>query len=94
MFELLSEWETQWETMKELDQRANDPERYHNRGGQLLMEEKQRKATEKVYFLFLLFNSVIYYWPYFKLSNYYPIINIYLFYKPLLNNLYSFFVCQ
>jgi hypothetical protein len=34
--------------LKELDQRANDPDRYHNRGGQLLTEEKERKTAEKV----------------------------------------------
>ncbi|XP_011502306.1 PREDICTED: protein regulator of cytokinesis 1-like [Ceratosolen solmsi marchali] len=47
MFELLNEWEIQFEKLKELDQRANDPDRYHNRGGQLLMEEKERKTAEK-----------------------------------------------
>ncbi|XP_014238149.1 protein regulator of cytokinesis 1-like [Trichogramma pretiosum] len=47
IFELLDEWEIQFEKLKELDQRANDPDRYHNRGGQLLMEEKERKAAEK-----------------------------------------------
>ena len=44
----MDEWEVQFEKLKELDQRANDPDRYHNRGGQLLMEEKERKAVEKV----------------------------------------------
>ncbi|OXU20207.1 hypothetical protein TSAR_007364 [Trichomalopsis sarcophagae] len=47
LFELLHEWEVQFEKLKELDQRANDPDRYHNRGGQLLAEEKERKAAEK-----------------------------------------------
>ncbi|XP_014218777.1 protein regulator of cytokinesis 1 [Copidosoma floridanum] len=47
IFELLTEWEVQFEKLKELDQRANDPDRYHNRGGQLLLEEKERKAAEK-----------------------------------------------
>ncbi|KAJ8672496.1 hypothetical protein QAD02_003755 [Eretmocerus hayati] len=47
IFELLNEWEVQFEKLKELDLRANDPDRYHNRGGQLLMEEKERKAVEK-----------------------------------------------
>lgn len=46
----MNEWEVQFEKLKELDQRANDPDRYHNRGGQLLMEEKERKAAEKVIF--------------------------------------------
>ena len=48
IFELLNEWEIQFEKLKDLDKRANDPDRYHNRGGQLLMEEKERKAAEKV----------------------------------------------
>lgn len=33
-----------WEKMKELDAKANDPGRFANRGGQLLKEEKERKA--------------------------------------------------
>ena len=48
IFDLLQERETLWEKMKELDQRANDPDRFHNRGGQLLAEEKERKNTTKV----------------------------------------------
>lgn len=30
-----------------MEQRAQDPERLHNRGGQLLIEEKERKALTK-----------------------------------------------
>lgn len=30
--------------MTELEARATEPGRYHNRGGQLLREEKERKA--------------------------------------------------
>ncbi|XP_051159934.1 protein regulator of cytokinesis 1-like [Leptopilina boulardi] len=47
IFDLLEERENLWEKMKELDQRANDPDRFHNRGGQLLAEEKERKNTTK-----------------------------------------------
>ncbi|XP_058790974.1 protein regulator of cytokinesis 1-like [Phymastichus coffea] len=47
IFESLSEWEAQFEKLKHLDQRANDPDRYHNRGGQLLAEEKERKTADK-----------------------------------------------
>ncbi|XP_033230675.1 protein regulator of cytokinesis 1-like isoform X2 [Belonocnema kinseyi] len=47
IFDLLEERETLWEKMKELDQRANDPDRFHNRGGQLLAEEKERTNTTK-----------------------------------------------
>ncbi|XP_043467957.1 protein regulator of cytokinesis 1-like [Leptopilina heterotoma] len=47
IYDLLEERENLWEKMKELDQRANDPDRFHNRGGQLLAEEKERKNTTK-----------------------------------------------
>ncbi|XP_043273448.1 protein regulator of cytokinesis 1-like [Venturia canescens] len=47
LFELVNECENLWEKGKELDQRANDPERLHNRGGQLLIEEKERKLIQK-----------------------------------------------
>lgn len=36
--------------MYELEHRANDPNRYNNRGGQLLREEKERKTLAKVSF--------------------------------------------
>lgn len=47
IFELLQERDNLWTKMKELLQRANDPDRFYNRGGQLLMEEKERKTIQK-----------------------------------------------
>ncbi|CAL7944982.1 unnamed protein product [Xylocopa violacea] len=47
IFELLEERDSLWLKMKELMQRANDPDRFYNRGGQLLMEEKERKTIQK-----------------------------------------------
>lgn len=35
--------------MSNLEQRATDPNRFHNRGGQLLAEEKERKVIQKVH---------------------------------------------
>ncbi|XP_037094199.1 protein regulator of cytokinesis 1-like [Pollicipes pollicipes] len=36
-----------WKKMLELEERANDPARYSNRGGQLLLEEKERKKIAR-----------------------------------------------
>ncbi|XP_031836756.1 protein regulator of cytokinesis 1-like [Nomia melanderi] len=47
IFDLLEERDNLWSKMKELFQRANDPDRFYNRGGQLLMEEKERKTIQK-----------------------------------------------
>lgn len=47
IFELLDERDNLLNKAKELLQRANNPGRYHNRGGQLLMEEKERKVIQK-----------------------------------------------
>lgn len=47
IFELLEQRENLIVKIKELLQRANNPDRYHNRGGQLLMEEKERKVIQK-----------------------------------------------
>lgn len=47
IFELLEQREKLITKIKELLQRANNPDRYHNRGGQLLMEEKERKVIQK-----------------------------------------------
>lgn len=47
IFECLEEREKLWSKMRELQQRANNPDRFHNRGGQLLMEEKERKTIQK-----------------------------------------------
>ncbi|XP_015606138.1 protein regulator of cytokinesis 1 isoform X2 [Cephus cinctus] len=46
-FELLVERQNLWEKIKELEQRASDPGRYNNRGGQLLAEERERKQIQK-----------------------------------------------
>ncbi|XP_053976183.1 protein regulator of cytokinesis 1-like [Hylaeus volcanicus] len=47
IFSLLEQRDNLWTKMKELLQRANDPDRFYNRGGQLLMEEKERKRIQK-----------------------------------------------
>ncbi|KAG7203524.1 hypothetical protein KM043_013577 [Ampulex compressa] len=47
IFDLLNERENLWIKMKELVQRADNPDRFYNRGGQLLMEEKERKKIQK-----------------------------------------------
>lgn len=47
IFELFEERKNLWTKMKELLQRANHPDRFYNRGGQLLMEEKERKTIQK-----------------------------------------------
>lgn len=47
IFQLLEQRESLIMKVKELLQRANNPDRYHNRGGQLLMEEKERKVIQK-----------------------------------------------
>lgn len=44
MFELIEKREELWSQMISLEQRANQPDRYKNRGGQLLREEKERKT--------------------------------------------------
>ncbi|XP_053995201.1 protein regulator of cytokinesis 1-like [Hylaeus anthracinus] len=47
IFSLLEQRDNLWTKMKELLQRANDPDRFYNRGGQLLREEKERKRIQK-----------------------------------------------
>ncbi|XP_077258927.1 protein regulator of cytokinesis 1 [Temnothorax americanus] len=47
IFELLEQREKLIKKIKDLLQRANNPDRYYNRGGQLLMEEKERKVIQK-----------------------------------------------
>ncbi|CAG4996679.1 unnamed protein product [Parnassius apollo] len=44
IFELVMTRKNLWLKMTELEARATEPGRYHNRGGQLLKEEKERKA--------------------------------------------------
>lgn len=47
IFELLEQRESLLKKTKELIQRETNPDRFHNRGGQLLMEEKERKVIQK-----------------------------------------------
>ncbi|XP_069677765.1 protein regulator of cytokinesis 1-like isoform X3 [Periplaneta americana] len=48
IFELANKRQELWDKMLELEDRANDPNRlFHNRGGQLLLEEKERKNIQK-----------------------------------------------
>nr|XP_026494639.1 protein regulator of cytokinesis 1-like [Vanessa tameamea] len=44
IFELVVTRKNLWLKMTELEARASEPGRYHNRGGQLLREEKERKT--------------------------------------------------
>lgn len=43
MFISRNQW---WEKKKALEAKQNEPNRYNNRGGQLLKEEKERKQTD------------------------------------------------
>ncbi|XP_065171654.1 protein regulator of cytokinesis 1-like [Atheta coriaria] len=47
IFELLKQRDVLYKRMRDLDERANAPDRFKNRGGQLLKEEKERKAVTK-----------------------------------------------
>ncbi|XP_021935767.1 protein regulator of cytokinesis 1-like isoform X2 [Zootermopsis nevadensis] len=48
IFQLAYQRQELWDKMLELENRANDPDRlFHNRGGQLLIEEKERKLIQK-----------------------------------------------
>ncbi|XP_059618682.1 protein regulator of cytokinesis 1-like [Phlebotomus argentipes] len=44
IFELISERKTLWDRMLALEKSASNPNRFNNRGGQLLREEKERKT--------------------------------------------------
>ncbi|XP_055705777.1 protein regulator of cytokinesis 1-like [Phlebotomus papatasi] len=44
IFELIEERKTLWDQMKSLEKSANNPNRFNNRGGQLLKEERERKT--------------------------------------------------
>ncbi|KAK9511842.1 hypothetical protein O3M35_000425 [Rhynocoris fuscipes] len=46
IFELVEKWNNLWERMTYLDELSKDKNRLYNRGGQLLKEEKERKAVE------------------------------------------------
>uniref|UniRef100_A0A336LY44 CSON004853 protein n=1 Tax=Culicoides sonorensis TaxID=179676 RepID=A0A336LY44_CULSO len=43
IFEMYEERQNLWEQMEALEKKKTDPNRYNNRGGQLLKEEKERK---------------------------------------------------
>lgn len=47
IFEMLNQESEMWIKLKELMLREDDPNRFNNRGGQLLEEEKQRKLINK-----------------------------------------------
>lgn len=40
-------WRLMWKELIDLEVKANDPNRFNNRGGQLLAEERKRKALQK-----------------------------------------------
>ncbi|XP_072258850.1 protein regulator of cytokinesis 1 isoform X2 [Pyxicephalus adspersus] len=48
MFEGVHKWEENWHLFLELDKKATDPNRFNNRGGNLLKEEKQRAKMQKM----------------------------------------------
>jgi len=47
MLEKFQRWRTMWKELIELELKANDPNRFNNRGGQLLQEERKRKKLQK-----------------------------------------------
>jgi len=49
IFELAKQRQELWDKMLEMENRASDPNRlFQNRGGQLLLEEKERRNIGKV----------------------------------------------
>ncbi|XP_044139160.1 protein regulator of cytokinesis 1 isoform X7 [Bufo gargarizans] len=48
MFEGVQKWEENWRLFLEFDRKATDPNRFTNRGGNLLKEEKQRAKLQKM----------------------------------------------
>jgi hypothetical protein len=49
IFELAVQRQELWDKMLEMESLARDPNRsFQNRGGQLLLEEKERKIIQKV----------------------------------------------
>lgn len=46
IYELFISRNQWWEKKKALEAKQNEPNRYNNRGGQLLKEEKERKQTD------------------------------------------------
>ncbi|KAG7262434.1 hypothetical protein CRUP_037833 [Coryphaenoides rupestris] len=47
LFEGVGRWQENWALFRELDGKAGDPSRLHNRGGNLLREQKQRTDLQK-----------------------------------------------
>ena len=47
MYAKLEEWQQLWERFKELENKANDPNRFNNRGGALLAEEREKNQIKK-----------------------------------------------
>lgn len=45
--ERFQKWRLMWKELIDLEIKANDPGRFNNRGGQLLAEERKRKALQK-----------------------------------------------
>lgn len=48
LYTLAGKWFNLWNKMISLESRSNNSERLNNRGGQLLKEERERKAVQKV----------------------------------------------
>eukprot|EP00079_Xenopus_tropicalis_P033682 XP_017947453.1 PREDICTED: protein regulator of cytokinesis 1 isoform X4 [Xenopus tropicalis] len=48
MFDGVQKWEENWRLFLEFDKKATDPNRFTNRGGNLLKEEKQRAKLQKM----------------------------------------------
>ncbi|XP_076863007.1 protein regulator of cytokinesis 1a isoform X2 [Brachyhypopomus gauderio] len=47
LYDGVSSWHSNWALFRELEKKATDPSRFHNRGGNLLREEKQRAELQK-----------------------------------------------
>ncbi|XP_030045524.1 protein regulator of cytokinesis 1 isoform X2 [Microcaecilia unicolor] len=47
LFESVQKWEESWKLYLDLERKATDPNRFTNRGGNLLKEEKQRAKLQK-----------------------------------------------
>lgn len=47
ILEKFQKWRLMWKELIELEIKASDPNRFNNRGGQLLAEERKRKALQK-----------------------------------------------
>lgn len=47
IYELLDKRDDLWEQFRDIERRAEDPDRFNNRGGQLLAEEKMRNQYNK-----------------------------------------------